>query len=282
MVRSITFLEAGYTEQLEKFVNPLTGSWRKIRFPSTVAVIEHATAGMILFDTGYSPRFAEVTRYFPEKIYALITPVVIPPEESAAGKLKQLGLRPDDVSHVVLSHFHADHIAGAAEFKKAKYVYSFRELEYFKGLSRFNQVKNAFVGALLPDDLNSRSLPADEFLVPLPELGPSWIGKDLLGDGSIMLVSLPGHTLGQVGLYIRDVGGKDYLLVADAAWLTTSYQENILPHQVAQSVFYNKKAYRETLGHLHDLYCTHQSGGRLNIVTCHCDMGFSEIEGKHV
>ena len=150
MVRSIRFLEAGHTEQMEKFVNPVTGKWRKIRFPSTVAVIEHSTAGIILFDTGYSPRFYEKTRYFPEKIYAMITPVKISEEQTALGRLKKSGLRSSDISHVILSHFHADHISGAADFDCANYHYSFKELAAFERMNRIQQVRHGFIGGLLP------------------------------------------------------------------------------------------------------------------------------------
>ncbi len=282
MVRSITFLEAGYTEQLEKFVNPLTGKWRKIKFPSTVAVIEHATAGVILFDTGYSPRFFESTKYFPEKVYALITPVKIAPEETAIEKIKKIGIKPEEIKYVILSHFHADHIAGAADFTKAEYIYSQRELNYFKSLSRVIQVKNGFIGGLLPLDLETRALPADEFPVLLPDLGLGWRGKDLFGDESVFVVPLPGHTLGQLGLYIRDVKGKDYLLVADAAWVTQSYEKNILPMRIAQEVFFQREEYRSTLSKIHELYCKHKQEGRLQIVTCHCDVAFNEMTRTHV
>lgn len=271
MVRSISFLTAGSTEQLEKFVNPVTGKWRKITFPSTVAVIEHATKGILLFDAGYSPRFFESTKYFPEKIYALITPVKIPPEETAVAKIKKLGLRISDVNHVVLSHFHADHIGGAADFTSANYVYSRRELHYFKNLSRIGQVKSGFIAGLLPGDLEDRSVAADEFSTPLPELGDGWQGKDLFDDESVFAVPLPGHTLGQIGLYVRDAKGKSYLLVADAAWLEASFQQNIPPMGLVQEIFFHKKEYGATLKKIHDLYCKHRFGGKLEIVTCHCE-----------
>jgi len=272
MVRSITFLEAGYTEQFEKFVNPVSGHWKKIRFPATVAVIEHAKAGIILFDTGYSPRLFETAKYFEEKVYSLLTPIHIQPEETAFERIKKLGLNPHDVSHVVLSHFHSDHIAGAADFTKAQYIYSQHELNYFKSMSPLLQLKNAFIAGLLPTDIENRAMAADEFPIPIPELGEGWKGKDLFGDESIFAVPLPGHTLGQIGLYIRDVNGKDYLLVADAAWLTESFQKNILPMRFIQEVFFQREAYRQTLARIHELYCKQPKNSRLQIRTCHCDL----------
>lgn len=282
MVRSITFLEAGYTEQLEKFVNPVSGKWKTIRFPSTVALIEHEKEGFLLFDTGYSPRFFEQTRYFPEKVYSLITPVKIPPEQTAIERIRKMGLNPNEIRKVILSHFHADHIAGAADFTRARFVFSHRELHYFKNLSRIQQVKNAFIGGLLPSDLEQRSVPADEFLDPIPELGTHWKGKDLFGDQSIYVVPLPGHTLGQIGLYVREVKGKNYLLVADAAWITSSFEEKIFPMKLTEMVMYRGEEYRNTLTRIHELFCSHRHSGQLEIVACHCDRAFQKLGSSHV
>jgi glyoxylase-like metal-dependent hydrolase (beta-lactamase superfamily II) len=282
MVRSIRFLEAGYTEQFEKFVNPVAGSWKKIRFPSTVAVIEHATAGVLIYDTGYSPRFYEQTRYFPEKIYALVTPVYIEPENTAYAKIQKMGLKSDDISHVVVSHFHSDHIAGAADFTKAKYIYSQHELNYFKSLNRIMQVKHGFVAGLLPTDFEQRGSPADEFPIPLSELGEGWRGKDLFGDESVFAVPLPGHTLGQIGLYVREYRGKGYLLVADAAWITSSFEKNILPMRLAQEVFFDRKEYESTLSKIHEVYCRNQHDGKIQIHTCHCDVALQNNPLKYV
>ncbi len=280
MVRSIRFLEAGYSEQFERLVNPQASGLRKIRFPSTVAVIEHATAGVLLFDTGYSPRFLEQTRYFPEKIVSLFTTVHIEPETTAFEKIKKMGLKPNDISHVVLSHFHADHVSGAEDFKKAKYIYSHQELKYFKSLNRLLQVKSGFIAGLLPDDLESRSMPADEFLIPLRELGEGWYGKDLFGDESVFAVPLPGHTLGQIGLYVREVGGKNYLLVADAAWLSASFEQNIVPVRLAQEVFFHREVYGQTLSRIHDLFCKYQADRNFEIVACHCDEALHRLGGN--
>jgi glyoxylase-like metal-dependent hydrolase (beta-lactamase superfamily II) len=207
----------------------------------------------------------------------LVTPVTVTPETSAVGRLKALGIEEREVGHVILSHFHADHIGGAGDFSRARMVYSSRELGELLSLGKFQQVKHGFLKALLPDDLHSRSIPADHFPVPLPELGPDWSGMDLLGDSSLFLVPLPGHTLGQIGLYAPGVSGQDYLLVADAAWLTPSFEENINPMAVTDLIFHDGNEYRRTLGRLHELHCRKKADGRLRILTCHCETAFKRI-----
>jgi len=281
MVRSITFLEAGFTEQFEKIVNPVTGRWRKIRFPSTVALIEHPREGYLLFDSGYSGRFEEVTRRFPEKLYAWVTPVTVSPETSAVGRLKALGLSETDVSKVILSHFHADHIGGAGDFSRAAYVASRREFEWLDTFGTIGQVKHGFLKALLPESFESRAQWVDEFPVELSGIGPGWRGFDLLGDASVFLVPLPGHTIGQMGLYVPSVGGVDYFLVADAAWLTPSFREGIAPMRVTDLIFHDPTVYRDTLSRIHRLDCETRATGRLRILTCHCDVAMAK-ERNHV
>jgi glyoxylase-like metal-dependent hydrolase (beta-lactamase superfamily II) len=271
MIKQVRFIEAGSCKHPEKFVNPKSGAFKNIRFPSSVAVIEHSKHGIILFDTGYSPRFHEATRHFPEKLYALVTPVSIEPETTALAQLKKMGIQNSDISHVVLSHFHADHVAGVGDFTHAQYVFSREELEHFRGLNRFNRVRAGFLNALLPTDLEARRHPFSDSLSkvdqPIRELGPGWYGKDLFGDESLMLVPLPGHTLGQIGLFIRVSTGENYFLVADAAWLKSSFEENTVPTALAQIVFHDKKTYAETLSRIHEV---HQRQPQVQIIPCHC------------
>jgi len=277
MITSVRFLEAGFCRHPEKGVNPKSGHFRNVRFPASVAVVEHSKAGVILFDTGYSPRFYDVTRRFPEKLYALVTPVHIEPETTALAQIEKMGIRPDDVRHVILSHFHADHVGGVADFTRARYLYSSEELRSFRALSRFGQVKSGFLNALLPTDLEARAHPLNSILtqgtVAIPELGEGWFGTDLFGDESLLLVPLPGHTAGQLGLFIRGPGAP-YFLVADAAWLKSSFEENVTPMRLAQMIFHDRAEYARTLSRLHEV---HQKRPEIQIVPCHCETTLASL-----
>lgn len=41
---------------------------------------------------------------------------------------------------------------------------------------------------------------------------------DLFGDGTIVLVELPGHTLGSLGMFVNLPSGKIYFIVGDLTW----------------------------------------------------------------
>ena len=57
--------------------------------------------------------------------------------------------------------------------------------------------------------------------------GPTYEGfntsHDLFGDGSILLVPLPGHTVGNTGMLIRRANGSPLFLLGDAAWVAENY-----------------------------------------------------------
>ncbi len=61
-------------------------------------------------------------------------------------------------------------------------------------------------------------------------------------------MELPGHALGQMGIFVRDESDKLFFFVADAAWLKQSIVENRPPHKIANLLFSDPEAYRETLG----------------------------------
>src|SRR6202012_2959756 len=102
---------------------------------ATVAVIEHSKHGVVLFDTGYSMRFYEQTKYFPNRFYSMVTPVTITPETSALYQLKEQGIGFRAIKHVGLSHVHADHIGGVADFSHSQYIYRKEAYDAVRGLS---------------------------------------------------------------------------------------------------------------------------------------------------
>ncbi len=253
------------------------GRMRPIKFPATVAVIEHPREGVILFDTGYSPRFFEQTKYFPNKFYALTTPVTIAPEMTALAQLARRGIAVRDVKHVILSHFHADHIGGAGDFPHATYIYRGSSYDAVKGLTPWKSLMAGFLGGLLPEDFQRRSRPLGDSDFRVGNYGFHEFSNacDVFGDGQILAVDLPGHAAGQIGLLVHDGSGARFFLVADAAWLGRSFQENRAPLPLMKLIFDDWKVYGETLGKIHALA---QRDSALKIVPCHCDRTFHELK----
>lgn len=263
----VWFLEAGYCKHPE-FTVIEGGSLDSIRFSSVVAVLEHPREGVVLFDTGYSPRFHEQTRRWPSRLYALLTPVTVHAEDTALHQLEQKGVSRSDVRTVVLSHFHADHAAGVADFPKARYVYQKTSYDAVRDLGSLASVRAGFLPGLLPPDFEARSRPVSSADLVQGAGGVPWrSGFDLFGDGSAVLVDLPGHVRGHSGLFVRATDGQTYFLVADACWLSRAYRERRMPHPVTSLIMDDRREYRATLDRLHDLG---QQDPALRIIPCHC------------
>ena len=64
LINKLKLYECGYCTHPEKVVLP-NGSLKRLKFPATVALLQHPTRGYILFDTGYAARFFQATKKFP-------------------------------------------------------------------------------------------------------------------------------------------------------------------------------------------------------------------------
>jgi len=265
----ITILHAGYCTSPEHIAIQ-GGAWRNIRFPAMFALLEHPRFGPMLFDTGYSRRFFDETKTFPNRLYRWMTPVTLRESDLATSQLADFNIRPRDISHIFISHFHADHICALADFDRARFVHlphAFDKLRLTRGLG---SVSKAYMSGLIPGDFDERSAPVD-MSVPRtlpPEYAPFTTGYDLLGDESILAVELPGHATGQMGLFVRDAGGRPFFFVADAAWLMRAVTENRPPHRMADLLFADGQAYRETLSSLHLYNLDHPN---VHMIPSHCE-----------
>jgi glyoxylase-like metal-dependent hydrolase (beta-lactamase superfamily II) len=265
----INILHAGYCTAPEHIAIH-GGRWRTIRFPAMFALFQHPRFGAMLFDTGYSHHFFEETKKFPARFYRWVTPVTLHEDKLAINQLSTFDLQPSTISHIFISHFHADHIAALKDFPKARYVYLPHAFSALQNQTRFQEVRHAFLRGLIPSDFASRSRTVNVSAPILlsEEYAPFKAGYDLLGDESIIGVELPGHTTGQMGLFARAEGGKLFFLVADAAWLKRSIVENRPPHKITDLFFPEPAVYRETLNKLHSHYLTHPD---TIIVPSHCE-----------
>lgn len=275
----VSFFKAGYCTHPEAIV-ARGGRWKSSIFPSLFALIEHPTAGSILFDTGYSARFFEETRQFPFRLYAMITPVLFQKEDSAVFQLQQHGIDPEAVQHIIVSHFHADHIGGLRDFPNARFLCFQSAYEAVKSRLGMGAVLAGFLANLLPPDFEQRSLFVEDkkpVMLP-PEYAPFTTGFDLLEDGSLIAVELPGHATGQLGLFLTDTDNQTYFLIADACWLSRSYQEFVAPHPIANLIFSNQHEYLATLEKIHNL---HKQNPSIKIIPTHCSDTWNQIERNH-
>lgn len=238
-----------------------------VSIPALVGLIEHPREGLILFDTGYSQHFHAQTARFPGTLYAKVTPVALHPEETVKSQLAARGVDAREVRTIILSHFHADHVGAVRDFPAARFVCARSAYGALRDRRGLNALRAGFLPGLLPDDFADRATYVEDLPeVDLPErLQPFRRGRDLLGDGSVVLVELPGHALGHYGAWVDS--SPEVFLVGDACWVSRSFRDRVPPSALAHVIFSDARLFRETLSKLHTLHRTHPD---LLIVPSHC------------
>jgi len=156
-------------------------------FPSGVYLYDDGASRRVLFDTGYA---------------------------APSAQLAAAGIDPASVTDVIVSHLHPDHIGGLRDFPGARVVVT----EEAVSLVKEHRVLDGVLTRLLPvpfPPARARLLARNEFRnveVGTPPVRVDAV--DLLGDGSVLIIDLPGHQLGQVGAIIDN----RVVLAADSAW----------------------------------------------------------------
>lgn len=199
-----------YATKSNKTINSV---WTK--FPEYGILIEH-DGEYILYDTGSNYADYDRSERFP---------YYFKDDQGVIQQLKLLGLTPDDIHTVILSHLHDDHCGNLDYFKHADMYIDKDEYEYVikaqQGLlplrGAYKQFKNSYDRIHLVDS-------EYEFIK------------------GIKLYRLPGHSHGLLGLMI-ELKETNLFVVSDAI----DTEENYLPTFKASSGLYNEEMYFETL-----------------------------------
>lgn len=248
-------LQTGYCKHPQR-MTIRDGTLRPVAFPSLSILMIHPDEGPILFDTGYDPAFLNATDPFPERFYRWLTPVTLEPSLAVAAQLQDFAISPTDVRHVVLSHFHADHISGLHAFPNATVHCARAGLTVVCGTGRINGIRQGILKSLVPSDIEMRAnFFEDSNTAILPnDFFPFEQARDILGDASLLAIELPGHCPGHWGLGVREPSGKYHMLVADAAWSSDAIHRNVPPPSLTSAFLGNARKTRDTLRDLHLLW----------------------------
>ncbi|WP_367874665.1 MBL fold metallo-hydrolase [Luteolibacter sp. Populi] len=249
------------------------GTWKGIEFPALVGLIRHPTLGFLLYDTGYSPHFMEATRGFPECLYRMLTPTRLDPEEELLRQLEERRIAPDQIHAIIISHLHADHVAGLRDFPKTRFIGTRAGYQEMRKLGRLRALAKAYLPALVPADFEQRLDAVEDAATLDPGLLGFRIGYDLLGDGSAAAVLLPGHTGSHLGLHFTDTAGRRIFLLGDACWQMEALEKRRLPSRIANLLFTDPAAYAATFHKLADL---HAQDPGLVMIPSHCSRTWEE------
>ena len=223
------------------------GSLCPVEFPALVGVIAHPIRGIFLFDTGYDPAFLAATESLPERIYRWTTPVDIGPDTEWHAWLTAHGIAETDLAGTIISHFHGDHVAGLKRLAHLPVWCARAGLEDLRAAGRIGRVRKGYLADCVPQAMTTHFF-ENAPDVPLPTaFAPFAKGRDILGDGSLLAVELPGHCPGHWGLAFQTEDGRDVLLAADAVWTGKSIKTCRPPPRITTALLGDTPTYRATL-----------------------------------
>lgn len=172
------------------------GCGTPVRFPVYSVLIEHPDA-LMMFDTGYDLDLINAALPFelPEQT----------PEQALPAQLQKCGYEPGDVSVLINSHLHIDHVGGNRHLTQATTYLHELELREARSPEPFERLGYAD---------KSFDHPAAKF-----EL---LSGDVQLADG-IHLFHTPGHTVGHYSLLVERQQGHPLLFMADVAYTAAAF-----------------------------------------------------------
>lgn len=175
-----------------------TGSWTQSAELVCHVLLIEGSDGLTLVDTGFGVddvrRLAEMDRPFK----LLIRPR-LREADTAIEQVRSLGFDPADVRHVVMTHLDIDHAGGLPDFPAASVHLWAPELETMRNPPWRERRRYAMA---------DQHWAHDPSWVTHEPGGEEWFGfqstRILPGsDPEILLIPLPGHTLGHTGVAIR-------------------------------------------------------------------------------
>ncbi len=121
--------------------------------------------------------------------------------QHCVAQLREFGVSPDDVTHIVQTHLHIDHTGALGHFPNAVVVAHTRERA--AALAADDPLRTGYVRADYDrPDLRWQTVEGD---------------TDLFGDGLIRLLETPGHAAGHMSLLLDLTDTAPVLITADAS-----------------------------------------------------------------
>jgi N-acyl homoserine lactone hydrolase len=194
-----------------------------IKVPVGFFVVMHPK-GNVLFDTGNNDKIITDPSYW-GTAFQRLSPVNTP-DMAIDTQLAKIGLKPDDIKYVVVSHLHLDHGGNVAKFPSSTLVV------------QKDEIRTAF----WPEPGMARGyIPGD--VAPLrSDVGEAMPNKykmiqlhgdmDIFGDNSVVVKRWVGHTPGSQMMVVRLPKTGTIILTGDNAYFRENVEKNILPNVV--------------------------------------------------
>ena len=196
-----------------------------VPFPFVAYLVEHPAAGPFLIDTGIHATVAGDPKANLGGLLssAAAKPTVFEPDHAVPAQLEERGIDPREIGLVVMTHLHYDHTSGASQFPGATFMVTAPEWHVATrpGALLHGYVRDHFDHPYDWRTVDFEGSKVDSYYT---------FGRalDLFGDGSVHLLSTPGHTAGHMSVLLR-TGGAEVLAIGDAAYTRRALRTGQLP-----------------------------------------------------
>ena len=185
---------------------------RSIEFSSTCWLIKRGSE-WVLWDTGVP----QTTMNDPNGWSTLPKLIVYHLDKSITGQLAEIGLKASDITYVALSHTHGDHIGNVVLFPNSTVLMQRIEYTWISSPDGPN------------DNVNQLKALARKLLGTPKKLQLVDGDTDVFGDGSVTLISTPGHTPGSQSLLVHLKNSGFIILSGDVVHLERNFEKDIVP-----------------------------------------------------
>lgn len=129
-------------------------------------------------------------------------------------QLAEIGVKPEQVSIIGISHYHYDHTGQAAAFPGATLMI---------GKGDFDAL------SATPPGFGADPTALKHWIGGPGKSMPVAGDKDVFGDGSVTIIDTPGHTPGHHALLVKLASGRTFLLTGDLAHFRENYDSDGVP-----------------------------------------------------
>jgi N-acyl homoserine lactone hydrolase len=168
----------------------------KLQFVYSCYLVQHGD-DYLLWDTGHA-----------------MTAPNVAPKVSIVDQLGKLGLKPEQIKYVGISHYHADHTGQVASFPSATLLIGSREWD-------------AITAPKPAEGVNYK--PFEHWAKGEGKVETLAIDKDVFGDGSVIVLRTPGHTPGHQSLLVKLPQTGAVIIVGDAVHFRENWDSDGVP-----------------------------------------------------
>lgn len=140
--------------------------------------------GALIFDTGLGDKLVGRPPYLTKR-GATTSQVVL---KTLSGQMAEVGYAPDKIKYLVLSHMHFDHVGNANDFA---------------GPSTTRLVQKVERDAMFGDTVQPQAINPDYTALKNARTQLLNGDHDVFGDGTVVIKSTPGHTVGHQVLFVK-------------------------------------------------------------------------------